>query len=82
MTEKEIQKLCSKHNKETWKIVLFIVLIIIGLAGIIYAGVMQMILCYQRFGVVISSEHFFIPHLSLLGDLGIIPLIASYFVIR
>lgn len=82
MTEKEIQKMCAKNNREAWKLVLFLALVIIGLAGIIYAIVMQMILCYQKFGFVISSENFFIPHISLLGYLGVIPLAVSYFVIR
>lgn len=81
MTEKEIQKMCAKNNRGTWKLVLFVALIIIGLVGIIYATVMQMILCYQKFGFVISSKNFFIPHISLLGYLGVIPFAVSYFVI-
>ena len=80
--EQDIQKMCRKHNTNVWKMILLISLLVIGLAGIIYAGVMQMILCYQKFGVVISSEHFFIPHLSLLGYLGIIPLSIGSFLIQ
>ena len=80
--EQEIQKMCKRHNSDIWVVILAITLILIGLAGIIYSGVMQMILCYQKFGVIISSEHFFIPHLSLLGNLGIIPLAIGWIVIQ
>ena len=74
MTEKEIQELCKRHNREVGKTILFVILLLIGLGGIIYAGVMQMILCYQKFGIIINSKHLIIPHLSLLGYLGVIPL--------
>ena len=80
--EQEIQKMCRKYNRNISKLIIAIALIIIGLAGIVYAGVMQMILCYQKFGVVISSEHLFIPHLSLWGNLGIIPLAIGWVVIQ
>ena len=82
MNEKEIQKLCRRHNTEIGKIILFVILLLIGLGGIIYAGVMQMILCYQKFGVIINSQHLIIPHLSLLGYLGIIPLSFGWLVLE
>lgn len=80
MTEKEIQKMCMKHNRTLWRTILGITILLIGLAGIVYAGVMQMILCYEKFGVIINSKHLIIPHLSLLGYLGIIPLSIGWFI--
>ena len=49
------------------------ILMIIGLGGILYAGIMQMILCYNLYGVIINQQHLIIPHISLLGYFGIIP---------
>lgn len=69
------QKKFKKYKtKEIWRIILFLILLLVGLGGIIYAGITQMILCYQKFGVIISSDVLFIPHISLLGYLGVIPL--------
>ena len=79
MTEGKRKFLKSKI-KEKYILVFAIILILIGLAGIVYAGVMQMILCYQKFGVIINSEHLIIPHLSLLGYFGIIPLLVGWFI--
>lgn len=79
MTEGKRKFLKSKR-KEKYTLVFTIILMLIGLAAIIYAGVMQMILCYQKFGVIINSEHLIIPHLSLLGYLGIIPLSVGWFI--
>ena len=80
MTKKEIQKMCARHNRELWRTILAIIVLLIGLAGVLYAGIMQMILCYEKFGVIINSEHLIIPHLSLLGYLGIIPLSFGWFI--
>ena len=49
------------------------ILMIIGLGGILYAGIMQMILCYNLYGVIINHQHLIISHISLLGYFGIIP---------
>ena len=81
MTEKEIRKVCVKNNKTLWRTLLVIFLLVVGIGGILYSCIMQMILCYQKFGVVISSKHLFIPHLSLLGHLGWIPICCCYFII-
>lgn len=58
--------------------ILAILFLIGGIACVAYAGVMQMILCYQKFGVIISSEHFFIPHWSAWFYSGIVPMITGY----
>ncbi len=81
MTEREIQKMCRKHNRTLWRTILGIATLLIGLAGIVYAGVMQMILCYNMCGVIINTSHIIIPHLSLLGYLGIIPLSIGWVII-
>lgn len=62
------------RSKETLKLILSIALCLIGLGGVIYAIVMQSILCYEKFGVIFSSDVLIIPHLSLLGWLGVIPM--------
>lgn len=54
------------------KIIIGIVLFVIGLAGLLYAGITQMSLSIQMYGAVF--EHVMIPHISLLGWLGLIPL--------
>lgn len=72
----------SKKIKRIMLIVFGVLLILIGLAGILYAGIEQMILCYQKFGVIISSEHLIIPDLSLLGYLGIIPLSMGWVIVE
>ena len=68
------KKIKRYELKEKLKIILSIALFLIGLAGIMYAVIMQAILCYEKFGVIINSENLIIPHLSLLGWLGVIPL--------
>ena len=52
-----------------------------GLAGILYAVIKQMILCYQKFGVIIS-KHLIILDWSLLGYLGIIPCSISLIILE
>lgn len=68
--------------KRIMLIVFGVLLILIGLVGILYAVIEQMILCYQKFGVIISSEHLIIPDLSLLGYLGIIPLSMGWVIVK
>ena len=68
--------------KRIMLIVFGILLILIGLAGILYAGIEQMILCYQKLGVIINREHLIIPDLSLLGYLGIIPLTIGWVILK
>lgn len=58
--------------------ILAILFLIGGFACVVYAGVMQMILCYQKFGVIISSEHFFIPHWSAWFYSGYLLMVAGY----
>lgn len=56
------------------KLIIGIILLVIGFAGIIYSIVMQGILQYQKFGVLIGgSTEIFIPHISNLGFIGAIP---------
>lgn len=62
--------------------ILGIILILIGLGGILYAGIEQCILCYEKFGVIIDTKHILIPHLSLLGYLGVIPLCVGWVFIK
>lgn len=56
MEEKEIQRMCIKHNRTLWRTILGVITLLVWLAGVVYAGVMQMILCYQEFDVIINSE--------------------------
>lgn len=72
----------KKHKRKLWRTILAIIVSLIGLVGVLYAIIMQMILCYQAFGVIITSEHLIIPHLSLLGLLGVIPLSFSWVILR
>ena len=60
------------------KMILFILLTIFSLGCVIYAGVMQFVLCYEKFGVVFNSDYVFIPDKSAWGFLGIIGLIPAY----
>ena len=48
-----------------------IVLTIVSVASVLYAIIMQSLLCYQRFGVIFTSENLFIPHESAWGFLGV-----------
>jgi len=59
--------------RDKLRIAFGVLLLLIGIGCILYAGIMQMVLCYQKFGVIISSEHFFIPHWSAWFYFGIIP---------
>ena len=68
--------------KRIMLIVCGVLLILIGIAGILYAVIEQMILCYQKFGVIISREQLIIPDLSLLGYLGIIPLSMGWVIVK
>lgn len=60
------------------KMILFILLTIFSLGCVIYAGVMQCVLCYEKFGVVYNSDYVFIPDKSAWGFLGIIGLIPVF----
>lgn len=51
-----------------------IILTIVSVAGVLYALIMQSVLCYQRFGVIFTSESLFIPHKSAWGFLGVLGL--------
>ena len=61
-----------------FKLILLILLTVFSLGCVIYAGVMQCILCYEKFGVVFSSAHIFIPDKSAWWFLGAIGLIPAY----
>lgn len=53
--------------------ILGIILFIGGIISTIYAIIMQMVLCYQKFGVIVYGDTtLIIPDKSLLGFLGII----------
>ena len=52
-----------------------LLLFLIGLVCVIYATIMQIILCYQTFGVYIKC---FIPHKTAWFYFGIIPLLLGY----
>ena len=63
------------------KTLLFILLIVISTGCVLYASVMQWILCYQMYGVIITSDSIFIPHESacfFLGVLGYYPAIKLF----
>ena len=58
------------------KVILFILLTLFSLGCVIYAGVMQCVLCYEKFGVIFNNEYVFIPDKSawwFLGAIGLIP---------
>jgi len=58
------------------KWLLFIVLVVVSTGCILYASIMQCIVCYQMYGVIFTSETVFIPHESawfFLGILGYYP---------
>lgn len=66
-------------EKKDWKnillVVIMILLILFAIGCVGYASVMQMVLSYERFGVVFN-ESIFIPHESAwwyLGGLAYIP---------
>ena len=58
------------------KFILFILLTVFSLGCVIYAGVMQFVLSYEKFGVVFTGNTIFIPDKSawwFLGAIGLIP---------
>ena len=57
--------------------ILAILFLIGGFGCVVYAGVMQMILCYQKFGAIIT-ENLFIPHWSAWFYFGAVPMITGY----
>ena len=76
-------KLSIKKYRTLIQCILGLIIMLIGLGGIIYSCVMQMILCYEKFGVIIGGQNtsIIIPHISLLGLLGIIPMGIGYLII-
>ena len=65
-------------KREKFGIIISIFLMLVGLAGMIYAGVMQCILSYQKFGIILNTEKIIIPHISLVGFAGVIPITIGY----
>jgi hypothetical protein len=58
------------------KCILLIILLAVSVGCVLYASIMQRILCYQMYGVIFTSETVFIPHESawfFLGILGYYP---------
>lgn len=58
------------------KRLLFIVLVAVSTGCVLYASIMQCIVCYQMYGVIFASDTVFIPHESAwfyLGLLGYYP---------
>ena len=58
------------------KLILFILLTVFSLGCVIYAGVMQFVLSYERLGVIFTGDNIFIPDKSawwFLGAIGLIP---------
>ena len=65
-----------KKTKTWFWIVLTILLALFAIASVCYASIMQMLLCYEKYGVVFNKG-VFIPHNSawwFLGGLGFIPI--------
>ena len=60
------------------KWILVILLTVFSLGCVIYASVMQCVLCYEKFGVVFNSDNIFIPDKSAWWYLGIIGLIPAW----
>lgn len=60
------------------KLVFFVVILAIaGTCCVLYATIMQCVLCYEKFGVIFNSDDFFIPHKSAwfyLGGIGLVPI--------
>ena len=56
------------------RFIIAIFLILIGFVAICYAGIMQMVLSYNLYGIILNTDAIIIPHISLLGYFGIIPL--------
>ena len=62
------------------RIIIGIILLAIGFVCVLVAGIWQQVLCFQMFGVVF--EHIFIPHISALLYLGIIPLCVGWCMVQ
>lgn len=62
--------------KNIFYYIIVIALAIIGTVSTVYSIVMQVVLSYQKFGVIINGN-IIIPDWSLLGFLGIIPLVIA-----
>ena len=60
------------------KLILFILLTLFSLGCVIYASVMQCVLCYEKFGVIFNSNDIFIPDKSAWWYLGVIGLIPAF----
>ena len=61
---------------KNFKTILFILITIFSLGCVIYASIMQCVLCYEKFGVIFNNKNIFIPDKSawwFLGGLGLIP---------
>lgn len=54
------------------KYVIALILIIAGGLSVLMGGIAQAVLCYQKFGALF--EEVFIPHVSALLYLGVIPM--------
>ena len=63
---------------KNFKLILLILLTVFSLGCVIYAGVMQCILCYEKFGVIFNGDGVFIPDKSAWWYLGAIGLIPAY----
>lgn len=63
--------------RDKLRIVLGVSLLLIGISCILYAEIMQMVLCYQKFGAIIT-ENLFIPHWSAWFYFGAVPMITGY----
>jgi hypothetical protein len=63
---KEVKKL---------KFILLMVLTVLSIGCVVYAEVMQCVLCYEKYGVIFNSDYVFIPDKSAWGFLGLIGLI-------
>lgn len=62
--------------KNIFYYIMAIALAVIGTVSTVYAIIMQFVLSYQKFGVIIT-ENIIIPDWSLLGLLGIILLVIA-----
>ena len=67
--------------KNIFYYIIAIALAIIGTISTVYAIVMQVVLSYQKFGVIINGN-IIIPDWSLLGFLGIIPLVIAVIILE
>lgn len=62
------------------KINIAYILILIGLFCILFAEIMQCVVCVQMYGVIFKQV--FIPHWSAWFFLGFIPIITGYTIIK